>query len=105
MVARKYSDFWITMLPSIRRCLYECTDVEYLDLKRSTFESLGNRKRYAFNIQYSKGEVTNNLGGSAVARDLDRVLRNDSKAYDVLQCGGFKINMDKDFVLWITKMR
>ena len=41
---------------------------------KEDFIAAGNRKSYRFRLQTENGEVTNNIGGSAVARDLYDVL-------------------------------
>ena len=74
-----------------------CDQPQQIQLDRKTFDQLGNRQNYSFNIQYSKGQVINNLDGSAVARDLNREIEKDFQIRAILKQGDFKINMDSSF--------
>ena len=100
----KYSDFWRRLLPRIEEKLTICDQPQQIQLDRETFDQLGDRQNYSFNIQYSKGRVINNLGGSAVARDLNREIEKAPRIQGILKLGNFKINMDRSFVLWIQKI-
>jgi hypothetical protein len=75
----KYTAMWESLLPTIRAALAKCDPPQGVILDRAALEQLGRRKSYTFRISYSRGNVTNNLGGSAIARDLDRVLRSDEE--------------------------
>ncbi len=59
---------------------------------------------YSFNLEFINGIVSNNIDGSAVARDLAKVLENSLEIKKILNLGHFKIRMDKDFCLWIEKL-
>jgi len=100
----KYSDYWQYQLPIIRKKLKSSHSPQQIHLDKRTFEQLGNRKKYAFNLEFSGVEVVNNIGGSAVARDLAKVLKDDSNTRKTLMGGRFKINMDKEYVLWIHRL-
>ena len=67
------------------------------------FALVGNRKSYSFNLEFDDGIVSNNISGSAVARDLAGVLTKSSFIKPVLNNGYFKFQMDKNFNLWISK--
>ena len=99
----KYSNFWNQLLPEIEEKLKGCDIPQSIQLEKKSFDQLGNRSKYAFNIQYSQGEVANNLGGSAVARDLNGEIHKNMDIRAILKEGNFKINMDGAFVLWLRK--
>ena len=55
------------------------------------------------NLEFDDGIVSNNISGSAVARDLAGVLARSSIIKSVLNNGYFKFKMDQNFNLWISK--
>ncbi len=65
------------------------------------FDAVGNRKSDSFNIQYENGKQMNNLDGSAVARDLDKLILGNSNIMRFLEGKTMKITMGKDYVLKI----
>lgn len=99
-----YIDIWTKHRQAIKKQLQKSEYRQSLQLEPEDFESVGNRNSYAFNLEFSNGIVSNNIGGSAVARDLAKVLENSSEIMDVLKGGYFKINMDRQFCLWINKI-
>jgi len=62
------------------------------------FEKVGIRKSYSFNLEFLNGALANNISGSAVARDLARVLENDVELKKILNSGYYKFSMGKDYV-------
>jgi len=100
----KYSNFWNQLLPEIEEMLEVCESPMSLQLEKKTFDQLGDRNSYTFNIQYRQGKVANNLGGSAVARDLNGEIRKNMKIRSILIEDNYKINMDSKFVLWVRKL-
>ncbi len=67
------------------------------------FESAGDRGKsgYTFSITMENGKVINNIGGSAVARDLYEALKSDDAIKAMLQDKSVKINVGKSFLLSI----
>ena len=100
----KYREFWRSLLPEIKAKLKDCGIPQQIHLNKNTFEQLGSRKSYSFNIQYSNGQVTNNLSGSAVARDLEAEIQRDVDAREILRHGKYKISMDSSFCVWVREM-
>lgn len=103
MRAGRYLDLWDAKKKMIMDKLLDPDARPFIQLNPVDFDSAGSRKKYSFNLQYENGHVINNLGGYAVARDLDRILSNDDTIKDLLKTGRFKINLDKDFCLWVQK--
>ena len=100
----KYSDYWEMILPQLREKLEAGSFPQQIQLSKSEFDKRGNRSRYTFNIQYRDGKVVNNLGGSAVARDLAAEIKADMAIRSLLKTGSYKINMDSNFKLWIQQI-
>lgn len=95
-LANKYVQIWEQHSDEIQKALENGIIQNTIQLDRSLFEKVGNRKSYSFRLQYINGKVSNNIGGSAVARDLDKYL---SKNYICPENKTFRL--DKDFKLII----
>jgi len=100
----KYSKYWESQLPSILQVLNGNSQNQQLKLSKNDFDQLGNRKQYSFNIQFTGVKVTNNISGSAVARDLVQIMKDDSETRKLLMGGNYKVNMDKEFILHIQRV-
>jgi hypothetical protein len=100
---KKYSIIWQNTLPEISKILGNPKSSGSIALNSEDFALVGNRKSYSINLEFENGVVSNNISGSAVARDLAFVLTRSSIIKPVLNNGYFKFKMDKDFILWISK--
>jgi hypothetical protein len=104
MEERKYLQTWKKYLPVIRLHLKRSlTEDQSFKLNITDFESAGDRGKsgYTFNITMENGKVTNNISGSAVARDLYEALKSDETIKAMLQDKNIKISVGKSFVLSI----
>jgi hypothetical protein len=104
MEERKYLTTWKKYLPVIRLHLKRSLNEEQsFKLNITDFESAGDRGKsgYTFNIQMENGKVTNNISGSAVARDLYELLKSDDVIKAMLQDKAVKISVGKSFLLSI----
>lgn len=99
----KYIDLWSKKRESIKTKLKSLHSKQSLQLTSDEFSRVGNRQSYSFNLEFINGVVSNDIGGSAVARDLAKVLGNSAEIQEILKGGHFKINMDKQFCLWIER--
>jgi hypothetical protein len=99
----KYNDLWVKRRISIKEKLKNATTKQSIQLDSEDFNKVGNRRNYSFNLEFSNGIVSNNIGGSAVARDLAKVLENSNEIKEILKTGHFKINMDQQFCLKIER--
>jgi len=103
--SEKYVDLWTKNRSSIGNKLkIVSTTKQSFQLSSNDFNNAGNRMSYSFNLEFINGIVSNNIDGSAVARDLAKVLENSLEIKKILNSGHFKIRMDKDFCLWIEKL-
>jgi len=102
MEERKYLTTWKKYLPVIRLHLKKSlVEDQSFKLNITDFESAGDRGKsgYTFNITLENGKVTNNISGSAVARDLFEALKSDEAIKAMLQDKSVKISVGKSFVL------
>jgi hypothetical protein len=104
MEERKYITTWRKYIPVIRLHLKKSLSEEQsFKLNITDFESAGDRGKsgYTFNLTMENGKVTNNISGSAVARDLYEALKEDEIIKGILQDKAVKISVGKTFVLSI----
>ncbi|KAA8482843.1 hypothetical protein BDE36_1505 [Arcticibacter tournemirensis] len=104
MEERKYLATWNRYLPVIRLHLKKSlTEEQSFKLNITDFESAGGRGKsgYTFNLALENGKVSNNISGSAVARDLYEALKSDEAIKMLLQNKSVKISVGKSFVLSI----
>ena len=77
MGENKYGLLWKKHLPLIEQYLKKTRDGEQtIQFSKSDFAAAGTRDKYTFNLHLGLGKVTNDIGGSAVARDLADALQN-----------------------------
>ncbi|TFF30454.1 hypothetical protein [Mucilaginibacter psychrotolerans] len=104
MEERKYLTTWKRYIPVIRLHLKRSlTEEQSFKLNITDFESAGDRGKsgYTFNLTMENGKVTNNVSGSAVARDLYEALKDDETIKAFLQDRHVKMSVGKSFVLSI----
>lgn len=92
----KYVGIWTAYLEDIKKAINSDILWNTIQLDKELFKQAGNRGNYTFNIKYINGKVSNNISGSAVARDLDKVIK-DSK----IPLQNRTIKMTKEFKLII----
>jgi len=99
----KYEDIFKNALSHIEKAIDESvTQKQSIQLSIADFKKVGNRQSYSCNLEFSDGIVSNDIGGSAVARDLARVLDQNTRIIQKLKGKRMKFNLDKGFTLWIT---
>ena len=98
----KYIDLWTNYLPSIIRVLESPSLKGIVSLTEREFQMVGKRAKYSFRLDMENGKVANNIGGSAVARDLAKVLNSSSDTMQILRSGSFSFRLDKNFCLNIA---
>jgi hypothetical protein len=107
MEERKYLTTWKRYIPVIRLHLKRSLNEEQqFKLNITDFESAGDRGKsgYTFNIALENGKVTNNISGSAVARDLFEALKGDEAIVAMLRERSIKISVGKSFILSIKNV-
>jgi hypothetical protein len=98
----KYSNIWRNELTTISEILSSSASSGSITLNFEDFALVGNRQSYSFNLEFDDGVVSNNISGSAVARDLAAELSNSSSIKFILKTGYFKFQMDNNFTLWVS---
>ena len=104
MEERQYLTTWKKYIPVIRLHLKRSLNEDQsFKLNITDFESAGDRGKsgYSFNIALENGKPTNNISGSAVARDLYEALKSDETIKAMLQDKSVKISVGKTFILSI----
>jgi len=104
MEERKYLTTWKRYMPVIRLHLKKSlNEDQQFKLNITDFESAGDRGKsgYTFNITMENGKVTNNISGSAVARDLYEAIKGDEAVIALLHDKNVKISVGKSFMLTI----
>lgn len=103
-----YVPLWSKYKPVITNKLKEAlhTPQEY-QLSKHEFEVIGDRTTsgYAFNLVIQNGHLTNNIDGTAVARDLLEVLKNSPSIKEFLKDKNVQINLTKEFKLKIQTIQ
>jgi hypothetical protein len=105
MADHKYIELWLRKRDAIVS-LIEQGGGEYKFDEREFFQA-GDRdpKGYSFNLEYKNVQQTNNISGSAVARDLDQVLlktRDELRFRKAAARKHVKIRVDSEFILNVT---
>lgn len=100
----KYIDLWRSKSEKIAEALRNPEFGKSIQLSKTEFDAVGNRKSYSFNIVLKNGVVQKPLGGSAVARDLVAVIENSAVLRELLKDSHFKISMGSTFKLSIQKV-
>lgn len=103
--SEKYVDLWTNSKSSIENKLkIVSTNKASIQLRPNDFDNVGDRRSYSFNLEFINGIVSNNIDGSAVARDLAKVLENSPVIRNIMKSGHYKLRLDKNFCLWIEKL-
>ena len=70
------------------------------------FEALGKRplSDYVFNLEIDGSKVSNNINGSAIARDLYDSIKLNSNAFALISSHNYKFSMGKELVLNISTL-
>lgn len=102
--AHKYEDIFKNALLQIENAIDESVkQKQSIQLSKEDFKHVGKRDSYSFNLEFLNGVVANDIGGSAVARDLARILVQSETINTILKDMHVKFRMDKGFILWISK--
>jgi hypothetical protein len=77
---------------------------QFYTLYLHEFQALGTRVQsgYSFNLEISNGRVSNNIAGTAVARDLYEMLKQSEAAKKLMENRVWSFKMGRDFKLKIS---
>src|ERR1044071_513254 len=99
-----YTHIWNKYLPIIKILLKRsAVNDQTLDLNRIDFERAGSGRKagYKFNIDFSKGKITNVISGSPLASDLAAVLQQDGIMKNQLSENDYQLILNTKFQLTI----
>lgn len=100
----KYIDLWTKKRSAILEMIANAEEIQSMQLSNEEFKLVGKRADYSFNLEILNGSVSNNIDGSAVARDLAKVLERSNEVNSQLNKGHYKFRMDRNFCLWVSKL-
>lgn len=102
-----YTQIWNKYLPIIRILLKKsAANDQVLDLNRIDFERAGSGRKagYKFNIEYTKGRVSNVISGSPLASDLAAVLQQDGIMKTLFSENDYQLALNTKFQLSIKNI-
>jgi len=99
----KYEDIWKHLTPEILKGIKEQNSIEF-QIGSAIFKLVGNRHSYSFNLEFIDGKISNNISGSAVARDLARVLEVNAEFKRESKGKHLRINLDNQFGLHVLNI-
>ncbi len=103
----KYIPLWTKYLRALRILFKKAMESkQQLQLYKHDFEISGDRDKsgYTFNLEIKNGRVVNNIIGTAVARDLYKVLKGDERIMSFLLQNDIKLSLIKSYMLTIERI-
>lgn len=97
----KYEHIWQQLVPKIREAVISGTPFE-VNLGRTAFDKVGKRKSYSFRLELNNGFPVNNISGTAVARDLARVLEGNALFVDAAKGKHVLLRLDSKFTFKVN---
>lgn len=91
-----YLDVWSKALPTLKEKLEKNEDFS-AQIHDHVFTDVGDRKKYSFKLELYDAMVQNNIGGSAVARDLYATLTDSKDICKLLENKRVVFRLSKDF--------
>ena len=95
-----YVDYWSSYLDRFINILKE-GGRSGISIDKEKLIGCGNREDYKFRLEMINGMVANNIGGSAVARDLYSVLYGDARFRSFAEGKHIIFRLVKDYKLEI----
>lgn len=99
--SKKYCEIWDKFRTEIIANIKSGNSTKF-KIGEGPFKQVGKRKSYSFNLEFNNGQVSNNIDGSAVARDLLTVLEAIPSFKENIKGKSIKLNLDKHFILHLT---
>ena len=102
-----YIHVWNKYLPIIRILMKRSATAEQkLDLNRIDFERAGSARKagYKFNVDFTRGTVSNIISGSPLAVDLATVLLGDPVVKGLISENDFVVSLNTKFQLTIRRI-
>lgn len=102
-----YAPIWNKYRPAIIRMLIDSTsEPQVYKLSAHEFKAMNAKQKggYNFTLQVSKSKALNNIKDSVIAQELLEVLQTSPKATELTLEAPYLIEMDKKFMLHVTKI-
>lgn len=101
-----YTEIWRRQSVPFKKFLESDDTTAEVQLQESWFQhaTVRGRQDFSFNLVIENGRVTNNISGSAVARDLYDYLSEHALFRRLLKNMKVKFNMTGEFVLQMRKL-
>lgn len=102
-----YAPIWNKYRPAIIQMLINSTgSPQVYKLSAHEFKAMNAKQKggYNFMLQVSKGKALNNIRDSIIAQELLEVLQLSPKASELTLVAPYQIEMDKKFMLHVSKM-
>jgi hypothetical protein len=105
MANQGYASLWNKYRPAILQLMVAADEgpQEYKFFKHEFKAINPKEKGYAFNLEAFQGKAVNSIKASTLAKDLLSVLASSPKASELMEGNAYEFNLDKQFVLHITK--
>ncbi len=103
----KYRNLWTKYLPVLGVLIKNAAKgVQTLQLYKNEFQATGARdlSGYSFNLEIANGKAVNDISGTAVARDLLKVLSENKTSAEILKGRRIKMSMGEAFEVSITSL-
>lgn len=106
-MTRIFTPVWNKYRPAILKMMIDSGESpQVYKLSPHEFKAMNAKQKSGFNfvLQVSKGKAINNIRDSVIAQELLEILQVSPKASELTEQASYQIEMDKQFVLHITKM-
>jgi hypothetical protein len=107
MNVKIFTPVWSKYRPAIIKMMIDSDESpQAYKLSPHEFRAMNTKQKSGFNfvLQVSKGKAINNIRDSIIAQELLEILQISRKASELTDTSPYQIEMDKQFVLHITKM-
>ena len=99
-----FLSLWKNQLPIIISFLESDSYFKSIQLSESEFTAIEKRNKYSFNLEYLNGSIYHNSEISAIAKDLDTAINNNSDLHNLIDSGHFNFKLTSSFVFKMSKL-
>ena len=101
-----YFSLWSKYRPVILQLMKaSANEAQQYKLSAHEFKAIGdkNKSGYVFALETQDGKASNNIAGSAPAKDLLMVLQQSKTGALLLSEASYQLKLDKQFVFHVTR--
>jgi hypothetical protein len=101
-----YYSLWSKYRPAILQLMRaSANEAQQYKLSAHEFKAVGDKSKsgFTFSLETLGGKASNNVAGSAVAKDLLLVLQKSKTGAVLLNEAPFELRLDKQFVLHVSR--